>query len=199
MGYLLLSAGCIWLCVGLSKSGLRRTLALVTFQITLVVFCYNLLRTDLLNSFLFSIFPLPSLFSIFQSANLFSSFILSVAMWPLLFGTLAIFVSLLFQKSRPWSGTVGVLVVLSALVLAGESRSKELMCATAKDLGTDKLFRNSLLWSLQNAPEEFQFEVHAITKVNGQRWAWSYRELNWYPLNSKTNAKVVNPEFRCAK
>lgn len=76
--------------------------------------------------------------------------------------------------------TVALVSLMAAAIGAGELRSRAAMCQEALALGVTGIKRNSRLWSLANAPREFQFELHAELWRDGQRYGWSYGEMAWY-------------------
>ena len=54
------------------------------------------------------------------------------------------------------------------------------MCEAAAAQGFASFQRNGLMWSLANAPQEFQFDLHARAEAGGQVLGWSYSEMGWY-------------------
>lgn len=191
--------GWIWICVGLRKSGRRKVIGLIAFQISIVTIGYSILRGDILSGFINSIFPpLVFIFEI-RRLNQFSDFLAHIVFIPILLGVIALLLSFVSYRTRPWSLAVGGLVALFSAVGTGENASKMMMCSAIDDAEITQIYRNTFLWSLRNTPREFQFEVHAIAELNGQQVAWSYRELNWYAVNDDTWANVDAPLYQCSE
>jgi hypothetical protein len=71
------------------------------------------------------------------------------------------------------------------------------MCATAPALGIATFRRNSFFWSLVNAPEEFQFDIHAVATVGEESYGWSYREMGWYLIPREAWGDVAADIFDC--
>lgn len=101
------------------------------------------------------------------------------------------------RVTRLASATIAFVAVLIAAITLGERVSRTQMCATAQDPGATSLRRNSLLWSLAKAPQEFPFDVHGLPRNGEDRFAWSYREMDWYPLRNTIHASVDATPIPC--
>ena len=82
-------------------------------------------------------------------------------------------------------------------MFVGDRVSKAAMCEAAIKRGFSEFRRNSFRWSLANTPREFQFEIHATAKVEGQRLGWSYRDMDWYVIPEDASADVAGSTLSC--
>jgi len=64
----------------------------------------------------------------------------------------------------------------------------------------DAYIEHSFMRSLHEAPEEFQFFLHAAALRNCIPYAWSYRTMDFYPLPADAAVNVLPQEWidRCA-
>jgi hypothetical protein len=99
-------------------------------------------------------------------------------------------VCLIISRIRIWCVAPSLLVALFTGIVIGENVSKQPMRETAASMGIEVLARNSLWWSLRNAPREFQWELHAGGRLEDQFFGWSYSEMNWYPIPETARANV---------
>lgn len=64
----------------------------------------------------------------------------------------------------------------------------------------DSYMGSSFLSSLQNAPADYQFFLHAAALKDCKPYAWSYREMAFYELPTSAAVNVLPPEWldRCS-
>jgi hypothetical protein len=127
----------------------------------------------------------------------FRPFLTEVAWGVAPFAEGALVVCLLVRPLRMWSLGIPLLAALIAAVFVGERVSKEAMCQAAIKRGFSEFRRNSFRWSLANTPQEFQFDIHASAKVDGQRQGWSYRDMDWYVIPNDAWGAVTAATFSC--
>lgn len=190
-------AGWLWLCLGVLKSGIRSVFGAVAIQLSLVAIVFGLLIGSPLGALIVALAPPLVLFSPFNflQFGLFFSMVLPIA---LSCGAIVLGIFLSLPGLRLWSVAPALLAVLSTGIVVGEHVSKREMCRTAEASGIVEFRRRTLLWSLQNVPEEFQFDIHAAAEVGGRRMGWSYREMGWYEIPAEAWGEVDGPYFDCA-
>ena len=170
---------------------------MLALQTSAIFFAYGLLRGSLVGGLFAAAVPPLTMWNMASEFSSFRQFLTEVA-WgvaPFAVGTLA--VCLVVRPLRIWSLGIPVLVALIASVFVGERISKEAMCQAAVKRGFSEFRRNSFGWSLANTPQEFQFNIHATAKVDGQWLGWSYRDMDWYAIPEDASADVVGATFSC--
>ena len=67
------------------------------------------------------------------------------------------------------------------------------------EFAPDAVLQNSFFTSLRHAPREFQFYLHAAALKDCVPYAWSYREMGFYPLPPNVAVNVLPPKWilRC--
>lgn len=194
--WLVLSACWLWMCRGVAGEGLRRLFGALAIQISAVVFVFGLITGQGVSAVLFALAP-PFALVLFQTFQWFHLLVEQIALPAGVAGLLVLVAFLAVPRLRVWSVAPSFLAMLATAIVVGEGVSQRAMCAKAEALGITEFKRNSLLWSLFNAPREFQFEVHAKAEMAGRRLAWSYREMDWYDVPANALADVFAPAFDC--
>ncbi len=192
----------LWLCLLARKSNpVLKILGWVAINLSLIAFIYENLRGHSIYAWLVALFPPFFLMDIRDSYRNYSAggseFISSVFELEVGIFLLVLTIFLMWEALRRYAPVLAFLVATVATVFFAEIKSRELMCDRAQVLGLDGFKRNSFFWSLGNAPREFQFQVHGYGEKGGMRFAWSYSELDWYPLNDETGASVHKDPFIC--
>jgi hypothetical protein len=187
----------LWLCGGLMRPGWRGTAGKLAVQLSALLFVWGALPGNVLNGMAMAFTAPLSLVAELGGLKAQEKFVTAV-FWPSApFGGAVLLASLAIAPLRIWAPGLALLTGLIAALWQGEGISQRAMCETAARHGVTSFPRNSLLWSLGNAPQEFQFEIHARIEANGQRFGWSYREMDWYPIPNRATADVTGPTFTC--
>lgn len=178
----------IWLVLGIRKRGWPRVVGAIALQFSLVTLVFGFLVGD--GAFLNALLPpllFPNFLDVWFGENAFVSELRPTAA---IAGGITLAVCLIISRIRIWCVAPSLLVALFTGIVIGENVSKQAMLETAASMGIEVLARNSLWWSLRNAPREFQWELHAIGKSQDQFFGWSYREMSWYPMPETALANV---------
>jgi len=168
-----------------SNGKMRRVPIWLSFAITLSIIAATLsiLRGRFFDAVIGALFP-PVL--LLELANLyrFQSFLLEPLVWSFC-ASLFFFIPLFLTRNilRHLSLFLSFCVFMVVFLAMAERNSRSAMIAGAKEIGASTFERHSFLWSLRNAPREFQFEVHALARVKGQSFIWSYREQKFVFIN----------------
>lgn len=190
-----LSAAWIWLLLGILKSGRRKTLAQIAIQLSAVTYVYYGLRDGGFAMLLNALVPIYSMISEYKTLLQFPEFLSLllpfISITFLVTFTLCIF----FRRLRIWSFGIATITAMLVAVPIGEKISQHAMCKTAFMQGVSQIKRNTFSWSLLNAPDEWQFEIHATTNIRGKRYGWSYRDMNWYEIKPGTWGEVKVSSF----
>lgn len=128
---------------------------------------------------------------IFDIAQRWWDFLAPSAVLPTI-GTALLCAALFWKGFGRYVIGLGGLFWLATFLVVGDVRSKSQMCATARALGVTQIKRNSLLWSISNAPREFQIELHAEIVRDDARLGWSYGEQDWYRVPDTIFARVAH-------
>jgi len=171
--------GWLMICAGFRRSGWRGTVGRLAVQVSLLVLIYALLRGQPVNGVFMAMFAPLAVVQLVQLVP-FGDFAGRLLWAALPFAGVALLVGLSVARLRMWTPVVVGSVVLVAAVIAGEGISKAAMCEAAARRGFDSFARHGVLWSLTNAPQEFQFGLHARAEVGGQVLGWSYADMDWY-------------------
>lgn len=93
---------------------------------------------------------------------------------------------------------VGLWLVLSPSLVGGYATY--LRAGKVAAFQPDSYIGSSFLSSLQNAPAEFQFFLHAAALKGCKPYAWSYRQMAFYDLPANAAINVLPPEWlkRCS-
>lgn len=110
--------------------------------------------------------------------------------WPLIISVILGFV--IARRAIPTlRGTTFVVSSMTICVglvwvIVGVVRAQEI-----RRFHPDWVATRSFLASLQNAPEEFQFFLHAEAWKDCKPYAWSYREMSFYELSERVAQNVM--------
>ncbi|MFY0618920.1 hypothetical protein [Shimia sp.] len=189
----------VWLCLGIRKRGLRRSLAIGAIQISIVTALYALIRGAYGEAFLNLFGPLPAAYFMIANASKFTHFVSHFAIAGLACFIVSSLLSILVKATRPWFFGIATIVALLGMIVAAESVSKTAMCEAATQAQLGDFQRNTFYWSLANAPREFQFQIHALAIVDDKAFGWSYRKLDWYeiPHAAQINVWVSGETASC--
>lgn len=186
----------MWLCFGLRKSGLRRVVGAIAIQFSVVAFASAFLTGNPLSAVVAAAFPPFMIFTLDHLLQ-FERFIGQIFPQALAVGLLVLGACLWSPRLRLWCVAPGLLAFLAAGFVAGERVSQREMCRTASVAGIAEFRRNTLVWSLRNTPDEFQFEIHANAQLGTKRLGWSYHEMGWYEIPEDAWGDVQAPVFDC--
>jgi hypothetical protein len=190
-------AGWVWLWFGLFRPGWRGWAAALAVQLSIVAFSYGVLRSDPISGLMLAAFP-PLVLLVLPDFSTFRMF-LEQLLWvagPVTLGVFAL--CLAIPRMKRFSVAPALLAGLVTMVIVGERVSREAMCREAPARGITTFQRHSLLWSLANVPEEWQFEIHAVAAAEGKSLGWSYREMTWYDIPERAAGNVEDaPDFTC--
>lgn len=107
--------------------------------------------------------------------------------------------SISIKATRPWFFGISTIVALLGMIVAAETVSRTAMCEAATLAQLGDFQRNTVYWSLVNAPREFQFQIHALALVDDTAFGWSYRTMGWYeiPTDARVNVWVGGETAIC--
>lgn len=173
------SFGWLWLCAGLRREGWRGVVGRLAVQVSALCLIYGILRGQPMSGLFIAMFPPLAVIPVVQLVpfGLFAGQVLAAAA-PYAGAVLVVFLAL--GRLRVWTPGAAGLTLLVAGVIFGEGISRAAMCEAAAAQGVASFQRNGLMWSLANAPQEFQFDLHARAEAGGQVLGWSYSEMGWY-------------------
>lgn len=178
------------------RPGRLRRFGVIALQVSLAAAFWSLLRGDPAGALIVAAFPPIALLSVPHDY----SALLGQILGPALVAGGAIFLPLALRPQwRLFSLAPALIAAISAGAVAGEVVSRREMCRAAAAQRIQSFRRHNFFCSLRNAPQEFQFEIHAAGEADGRRYGWSYREMAWYPIPSDTSGEVEQPPFACAQ
>lgn len=187
-----------WLILGIKKPGIRGLFGSVAAQVSAIAMIYTGLRGADAFGWVTSALAPPFLLIELDRLQTFHGFLASVYPYALATGAIVAVPFIFLPKQwRRWWLAPSLLATITTGVYVGERVSQEAMCRTADAEGIGSFRRHSLLWSLANAPQEFQFEIHAAAERAGERLGWSYREMGWYVIPTTAWGEVEEPPFVC--
>lgn len=202
--WLIFALSCVFLWVGLAARGLVRmvrgtggTWASAMAQISVLAMLIGFLRLGVLGiaaglfppALLVAIPPVPDV------AGMEITGAIAVYALPATAITLALTVS--FGALRPFSIVVTGTMALVTTLWAGEAVSSRAVCTSAAAQNLTNVTRNSFLWSISNAGRDYQFNLHAMATRDGDQFAWSYSEMEWYLLPTTIWANVQSGATAC--
>ncbi|MBN9261117.1 MAG: hypothetical protein J0J14_09635 [Hyphomicrobium sp.] len=79
-----------------------------------------------------------------------------------------------------------------ALTAMAVEKKRDEMTAQFKP---DRLKKESFWRTIREAPADFQFFLHAAAMKQCVPYAWSYRRMDFYPLNAQTARNVIPPAW----
>jgi hypothetical protein len=188
--------GWVWLCAGFRRAGLRGIAGAVAVQLSVVTLVIGLLIAHPIAALVMALMPPLMVFTIheFLWFDLFLSQIMPVAVTA---GLVVFALCLAVRRVRRWSLVPALLAFLTAGMVAGERVSQREMCRGAAAAGISEFRRNTLFWSLRNAPADFQFDIHALAERGGRRLGWSYKTMGWYDIPPTASVEVDARLFDC--
>lgn len=190
-------AAWLWLCGGLLRTGWRGIAGKLAVQASGLMLAYGCLRGSLWTG-LFMALTAP-LSAVLEIARLKAYTDLGATLAWQAAPAVAVVgaVSLALAPLRIWAPGLALVAGLIAVLWQAEGISQRAMCETAARYGVTAFPRNAFLWSLANAPQEFQFEIHARLDAQGQRLGWSYRAMDWYVIPKGASDAVTGAVFTC--
>jgi hypothetical protein len=194
--FLLLAACWLWLCIGVLKTGPRRVVGAVALQISFLALFFGFITAQPLGALVAALIP-PLMLFVLHDWVQFDLYLSQIAQVAVPCGLVVFTVFMAFPRLRLWSIAPALLACLVAGIVVGERVSKREMCLKAKAIGIAEFSRNTLMWSLRNAPQESPMEIHAAAKVGDRRLGWSYRTMGWYGIPRSTWGDVETPVFDC--
>jgi cbb3-type cytochrome oxidase subunit 3 len=189
--YFILSFGIwIWLLLGALSSGARKTIGLFAIHLSLVGFVYFAFRVEPLEALL-NVLLLPASFWFAVNEWIeFRQFLLMLVPFAAMVFLVLLSILFILLPAKHLVASAAIVISLAVTISMAEDTSKILMCQAAADRELSEISRRSFYWSLRNAPQEYQFGLHAYVTHDGQRLGWSYRELNWYEISDEVHFEV---------
>lgn len=188
--------GWMWLCGGVRNPGWRSGAGAIALQLSGLCMIYGFVRGQPLNGVFLAAFP-PFALTELVKASRFLPFLTDVAWRVVPYVAPVGALCLILRPLRCWAFGLTLATALIAAVFLGDTVSHLAMCKSAALRGFDSFERNSLAWSLANAPREWQPEIHARVALNGQTLGWSYGAQDWYVIPDGTLAEVTGPVVSC--
>lgn len=193
----LLVALWVYLCLMVRQSGWRFIAGHLAVQATGLTFVIMSLHSNPISGAGWVLFP-PVSWSLL-SQSVIDTWAFWRRVFPFAFIIAAPITSLIicFRPLRLWAPSV--LIVLASCIgyWRAETVSAAAICATARSQQATSVRRNSILWSIRNAPAAFQFGLHGEAMIDGRRYGWSYGEMDWYLIPETVYANVSPPERPC--
>ncbi|MEM7641878.1 MAG: hypothetical protein AAF366_05065 [Pseudomonadota bacterium] len=162
----------IWMALMLLRNGRGTTpIALGLLTLSTVLFILYAAKPDpfaLVSGLAFAVMP-PLVFfdpTLARHATFLASLLVPA-------GSLAGAVGYFLARLPRWrfaSLALGLIAAVIGAFVIGEWRSRALMCQAALGKGINQIHRNTLVWSWFNAPQEFQFGLHAGFQQEGRTW-----------------------------
>lgn len=131
---------------------------------------------------------------------------LGAPLWPGLVGAAAIIAAVAtWEACLRWHSSrfasplfVGLWMILSPALVG--TYATYLRAGEVAAFRPDSYIGSSFLSSLQNAPADFQFFLHAAALKDCKPYAWSYRKMSFYELSVDAAINVLPPEWleRCS-
>ena len=190
--------GWLWLSAGLRHTGWRGVAGRLAVQVSGLCLLWGVLRGQPTYGLFMAMFPPVSVVPLVQLVP-FGDFA-SRLMWavaPVAGGVLTL--CLVIPGLRIWALGLTVLAAMATGLVVGEGASQVAMCETAAQRGLGSFQRNGLMWSLANAPSEYQFGLHALATDGDRTLGWSYQAMDWYVVPENTVSNVAAGDiFICA-
>lgn len=98
-------------------------------------------------------------------------------------------------------GPVFVAVGLGGSLILVGAYADHLRIEATREFSPSQQFQHSFFESIRNAPEEYQFFLHAGVMKNCIPYAWSYRTMNFYriPQSAAPNVMPITWLAACSK
>jgi hypothetical protein len=171
--------GWLWLCAGLRRDGWRGVVGRLAVQVSGLGLIYGFMRGQPMDGLFLAMFPPLGVIPLVQLVE-FRAFASQVLWAAVPYAGAVLVVFLAVRQLRVWAiGAAGVALLVAGVIL-GDGISRAAMCEAAAARGLASFQRNGLMWSLANAPQEFQFDLHARVEAGGQVLGWSYSTMDWY-------------------
>ena len=197
--YLLLAiASWVFVFRWYSKTGWRGRAVSVWLQLMSVFIIYYALRGqgDNVLSSLAGLFPLHFVFEIRRIVQ-FEELFFEILPYVIALVFASFLLLYIFKKLRVFAVVIVTLSSLVGAVFGGDYVSKNAMCVSVKRQGLDSFGRHSFLFSLANAPRDFQNNLHAGLKVDNKRFGWSYKEMDWYLIPANVWGDIPKTTYQC--
>jgi hypothetical protein len=141
--------------------------------------------------------PFPFIFLGSTYLLTYREFLASFVAIPAALAALAFLLMFRHPATRKVSFGISLLVLFMGSLLAAERGSQAEMCRTAEARGLTDLRRNSFYWSLGNAPDNLQEELHGAARLGDRRFGWSHYQMDWYEILPGTAGWVETEVFDC--
>lgn len=197
--FLLIAAAWLWLLLGLLKSGKRWIYGALALQLSLIMTLIVLAMGGRWAAVIGFLWPLPT--SVIVAAFLEHHYEFYADFFYLALGGglgLALILSIL-PPLRIWAPLIATTASMALAVPMAEKHSRSLMCQRALALGASEVKRHSFLKSLRDTRTDFLREAHGLTTTNGQTYVWSYKRLDWYPVDTQPYAQPGYIQTACGK
>lgn len=197
--FLLIAAAWIWLLLGLFKSGKRWIYGALALQLSLIITFIVIAMGGGWSAVIGFVWPLPT--AVLVAAFLEHHYEFYADFFYLALGGglgLALILSIL-PPLRIWAPLIATTASMALAVPMAEKHSRNLMCQRALAFGASEIKRDSFLKSLRHTRTNFLAEAHGLTTANGQTYAWSYKRLDWYPVDTHPNLRPGFIQTACGK
>jgi hypothetical protein len=194
-----LGAVWIWLLLGLLKSGKRWIYGALALQLSLIITFIVLAMGGGWSAVIGFIWPLPTAVLTSDLLLQHSNFYADFYYLPLGAGLCLALIAAIFAPLRIWTPLIVVAVAIPLALPMAERHSRSLMCQRALALGASEVKRHRFLWSLRYIRTNFLGEAHGLTIANGQTYIWSYKRLDWSPVDTQPYAQPGYIQTACGK
>lgn len=194
-----LGAGWLWLLLGLLKSGKRWTYGALALQLSLIITFIVLAMGGGWSAVIGFIWPLPTAVLASDLLLQHSNFYADFYYLPLGAGLCLALIAAIFAPLRIWTPLIVVAVAIPLALPMAERHSRSLMCQRALAIGSSEVKRYSFLKSLRHTRTGFLREAHGLATANGQTYVWSYKRLDWYPVDAQPYAQPGYIQTACGK
>jgi hypothetical protein len=117
-----------------------------------------------------------------------------------LIAAMCFFVASRLRFALPFRILIFAIVGVSLSVFSVGTYADRVRHQKIVEFNADISFENSFFRSIREAPDEFQFYLHAAALKNCRPYAWSYREMAFYELKPDVAVNVLPDEWvkRCS-
>lgn len=197
--FLLIAAAWIWLLLGLFKSGKRWIYGALALQLSLIITFIVIAMGGGWSAVIGFVWPLPTAVLVSDLLLQHSNFYTDFYYLPVGAGLCLALIAAIFSPLRIWTPLIVVAVAIPLALPMAEKHSRNLMCQRALALGASEVKRRSFLKSLRHTRTNFLSEAHGLTTANGQTYAWSYKRLDWYPVDTHPYLQPGFIQTACGK
>tara|TARA_Y100001956_G_scaffold81594_1_gene99623 strand:- start:121 stop:741 length:621 start_codon:yes stop_codon:yes gene_type:complete len=197
--FLLIAAAWIWLLLGLFKSGKRWIFGALALQLSLIMSLIVVAMGGAWAAVIGFVWPLPTAVPV--TSILLTHYTFYADFYYIALGGglgLALILSIL-PPLRIWALLIATTASMALAVPMAEKHSRSLMCQRALALGASEIKRQSFLKSLRHTRTDFLREAHGLTTANEQTYVWSYKRLDWYPVDAQPYAQPGQIQTACGK